>query len=79
LLRNSILSQCSFYQKFAILSLKEKETRERELSALEAAMEELRVDRGTVITLYEREEIRTPAGLIEAVPAWEWFLDGGSG
>jgi predicted AAA+ superfamily ATPase len=61
------------------VSLKEKETRERELSALAAAMEELRMDRGTVVTLYEREEIKTPAGLIEVVPAWEWFLDGGSG
>jgi predicted AAA+ superfamily ATPase len=55
--------------------LKEKETRKRELTALTTAMEELRMDRGTLVTLYEKEEIKTPAGLIEVVPAWEWFLE----
>jgi predicted AAA+ superfamily ATPase len=56
-------------------SLKEKETRNRELAALETAMKELKLKKGIVITLYEKEQIKTPAGLIEAIPAWEWFLE----
>jgi predicted AAA+ superfamily ATPase len=55
-------------------SLKEKDTRNRELAALELAMKELNLNKGTIITLYEEERIKTPAGLIEAIPAWEWFL-----
>jgi predicted AAA+ superfamily ATPase len=57
------------------VSLKEKDTRDRELAALETAMEELNLKKGFVITLYEEERIKTPAGLIEAIPAWEWFLE----
>jgi predicted AAA+ superfamily ATPase len=57
-------------------SLKESQTRERELLALESAMEELGLKQGRIITLYEREDIKTPAGRVEAVPAWEWFLEG---
>lgn len=56
------------------VSLKEKETRERELAALTSAMEELKLRQGTIVTLYEKERIKTPAGLVEVIPAWEWFL-----
>ncbi|AEF84299.1 ATPase [Treponema primitia ZAS-2] len=57
-------------------SLKDPETRKRELGALTAAMEELGLQEATVITLYEREELRTPWGIITVRPAWEWFLEG---
>jgi predicted AAA+ superfamily ATPase len=58
------------------VSLKEKDTRDRELAALETAMKELNLKKGSLITLYEEERIKTPAGLIEAIPAWRWFLEG---
>jgi predicted AAA+ superfamily ATPase len=56
-------------------SLKEPATREREITALSAAMEELGLKTARVITLYEREKIKTRAGRIDVVPAWEWFLE----
>jgi predicted AAA+ superfamily ATPase len=61
----------------ACTSLKDDKTRQREISALEKAMGELRLNRGTIITLYEKETIKTSAGTINAAPAWEWFLFGG--
>jgi len=64
----------------ACVSLKDAETRARELGALEAAMEEYGIKEGTVVTLYEQEELKTKAGAIHIVPAWKWFLkSGGSG
>ncbi|MDR3147270.1 MAG: ATP-binding protein [Treponema sp.] len=56
------------------LSLKDRETRERETGALSAAMEELGIKEARIITLYERELIKTASGSIEVLPAWEWFL-----
>jgi predicted AAA+ superfamily ATPase len=66
-------------------SLRQKETRERELGALIDAMNELKLKQGTIITLYEQEEIkfaaagRTKKGSsacrIRVVPAWKWFLE----
>jgi predicted AAA+ superfamily ATPase len=61
----------------ACVSLKEEETRQRELKALGEAMGELRFETGTIVTLYEKETIKTERGIIEVVPAWEWFLAGG--
>jgi predicted AAA+ superfamily ATPase len=55
-------------------SLKDPETREREIHNLQTAMAELHLKQGTIVTLYEREVIKTSAGKIEVVPAWEWFL-----
>jgi predicted AAA+ superfamily ATPase len=55
------------------VSLKEQETRERETGALAAAMEELGLKKAQIITLYEREDIKTASGTIEVLPAWEWF------
>jgi predicted AAA+ superfamily ATPase len=57
------------------VSLEGKETRERELGALTSAMEELKLRKGTVITLYENEDIKTQAGLIKVRPARKWFLE----
>jgi predicted AAA+ superfamily ATPase len=58
----------------ACTTLKEEGAREREIKALETAMEELKLEKGTIITLYEKERIKTPAGIINVVPAWEWCL-----
>jgi predicted AAA+ superfamily ATPase len=63
----------------ACVSLKDAETRRRELEALEEAMGELRLGGGTIVTLYEKETIKTGRGIIEVVPAWEWFLSAGAG
>jgi predicted AAA+ superfamily ATPase len=56
-------------------SLKNAETRERELKALTEAMQELKLKKGIVITLYEQENIKTTAGSIQVIPAWKWFLN----
>lgn len=50
------------------------ETRTRELRGLQEAMEELQLDRATVVTLRDDERIGTAAGAIRVVPAWRWFL-----
>ncbi|MDR1970285.1 MAG: ATP-binding protein [Treponema sp.] len=68
-----ILGEAQFLVQ-ACVSLKEEKTRRRELGALEKAMEELGFKQGTIVTLHERETVKTSAGIIEAVPAWEWFL-----
>jgi predicted AAA+ superfamily ATPase len=60
----------------ACANLKDGGTRERELGALETAMAEHGLREGTVVTLYEQEEIKTSAGRIHVVPAWKWFLTG---
>jgi predicted AAA+ superfamily ATPase len=68
------------------VSLKQKETREREVGALMDAMNELKLKQGTIITLYEQEEITAAstgrakkggrsAERIRVVPAWKWFLE----
>ncbi|GHV91405.1 ATPase [Spirochaetia bacterium] len=59
------------------VSLKDAQTREREIKALQMAMEELELKKALILTLYERDEIQTDAGLIEVRPAWEWFLEEG--
>jgi predicted AAA+ superfamily ATPase len=58
----------------ACVNLKEEETRQREIRSLEKAIEELNLKQGTIVTLYEKETIKIPAGIIRVVPAWEWFL-----
>jgi predicted AAA+ superfamily ATPase len=55
-------------------SLKNHETRERELGALTEAMKELKLKKGTIVTLYEQEDIKSSAGNIKITPAWKWFL-----
>ena len=49
-------------------------TRQRELRALESAMTERKLARGTLVTLDEEERIDTASGPIEVVPAWRWLL-----
>ena len=56
------------------LSLKNTETRAREVRALVQAMEELLLKSGTIITLEEEEEITVPGGIISVIPAWKFLL-----
>lgn len=53
------------------LSLKDPQTRKREVDALNIAMQELKLPIGTIITFDEEEEIRVSSGLISCVPAWK--------
>lgn len=54
--------------------LRDSETRDGELRALDEAMHETGIREATVVTRLEREEIRTSAGTVHVVPAWEWLL-----
>jgi predicted AAA+ superfamily ATPase len=38
-------------------------------------MKELKLKKGTIITLYEQEDIKSSAGNIKITPAWKWFLN----
>ena len=55
-------------------SIEDTATRQRELRALEQAMEELGASEALLITANESEEILGPVGRIKIVPAWEWCL-----
>lgn len=56
-------------------SLAEPATRKREVTALGAAMAELGLRTGTIVTRNESERIPVDAGTIEVVPAWRFLLD----
>lgn len=56
------------------LSLQDPNTHRREINALEAAMNELKLKKGFIVTLDEEEEIKTPSGTIFVVPALKIFL-----
>jgi len=56
------------------LTLSDSETRAREVDALCEAMDEVGIDRGTIITMDEQETIETPQGIIDVVPAWGWAV-----
>jgi len=55
-------------------SLKNKETKNREILALQTAMNELNLHSGVIITLHDEEEIKTDAGTIKCIPAWKMSL-----
>ena len=56
------------------LSLKDPHTCRREIAALERAMAELKLERATIVTLEEEEEIVVSTGKIQVLPAWKLFL-----
>jgi predicted AAA+ superfamily ATPase len=56
-------------------ALAEPQTRKRELSALREAMAELGVNRATLVTRAEAEEVKLEGGTIDVVPAWRFLLD----
>lgn len=59
----------------ACLSLKDTKTRKREIDALKSAMEELKIKKGTIVTLEDEEEkISVPTGIITVKPVWKMFL-----
>ncbi len=57
----------------ACLSLKDEETRRREIDGLAKAMENLAIKQGTIVTIDEEEEIDTSAGKISVVAAWKFL------
>lgn len=56
------------------VSLKDKDTYEREIRALTQAMKELALKSGIIITLEEEEEISVSEGTIFIIPAWKFLL-----
>ena len=56
-------------------SLGNAATREREVSALDEAIAELRPAGATVVTLAEEEQVESAGGRIRVVPAWRWLLE----
>lgn len=58
----------------AAAGLEDPSTRTREFRALEEAMEETGLNEGVVVTLHREEQVETPSGRIQVVPAWLWAL-----
>ncbi len=56
------------------VSLRDPETRAREIGALSEAMAELSISQGTVVTRHEAETIDIDHGRIRVVPAWRFLL-----
>ncbi|MCP4601627.1 MAG: ATP-binding protein [Proteobacteria bacterium] len=56
------------------VSLQSSQTRERELRTLFLAMDELNLDKATIVTLNETERIKTGNKHIDILPAWKWAL-----
>jgi hypothetical protein len=49
-------------------------TRNRELKALDEALDECGIDKAIVVTLDQEEKLKTDHGYVEIVPAWRWCL-----
>lgn len=58
----------------ASVSLDDARTREREVQALARACDECGLDRGTVVTLREEDQLQVNGIAIGVVPAWKWAL-----
>lgn len=56
------------------VTMESEKTRKREVGALEACMKRANIDHGTIVTRAEAETIKTTAGRIDVVPAWQWLL-----
>jgi len=54
--------------------LSNKKTLEREVRALSEAMEDLKLTKSTIVSLYNEETVETSSGKIDIVPAWKWLL-----
>lgn len=55
-------------------SLSDKQTRQREITALTEAMAELELPVGTIVTRNEEERIQVSSGTIDVRPAWRFLL-----
>lgn len=56
-------------------SIKDYQTRERELNALKTAMRDLKINEGLIITYDEEEAITDHGHHISVVPFWKWVLE----
>jgi predicted AAA+ superfamily ATPase len=54
--------------------LAQADTRQREVRALEAAMGEVGLREGTIVTMHDAEDLGVAGGVIHVVPAWAWML-----
>lgn len=55
-------------------NLEDENTFTREMFGLEEAMSQLKIKKGTLLTKKRRESIKTSAGVVQLLPAYEWFL-----
>ena len=60
----------------ACASLTDAATREREVTALAAAMQETGIRAATIVTLDEEGSIDVHGGKIRVAPAWRWLTAG---
>jgi len=58
----------------ACFSLNDVRTKNREIKALTEAMKELSLKSSTIVTMNIETEIKTDAGLIQAIPAWKFLI-----
>ena len=65
--------EMALYQ--ASVSIANKKTYDREVSALTQAMEELSVKDGIIITLNDKKTITLKKGAIRCIPAWQWLTE----
>lgn len=56
------------------VGLENEKTRERGLSALDAAMGRYGLDESTIVTMDEEGTFERKAGTVKVVPAWKWLL-----
>ena len=56
-------------------SIANPSTRNREMRALEEAMSELNISRGTIVTRNEETDIQVESGTIHVVPVWKFLLN----
>jgi predicted AAA+ superfamily ATPase len=56
-------------------SVLDSNTRKREVAALREAMEELKINSGTIVTRNQEEVLQVAGGNINIVPAWRFLLD----
>lgn len=57
-------------------NLHDESTRNREITALRAAMRRFRMTEGLVVAMDEDDLIEVPEGAIRVIPAWKWLLFG---
>lgn len=72
-LGDALLMQASELVQVSV-GLADEKTRERELLALDAAMERFGLGESTIVTLDEEGVFERAAGLVRVVPAWKWLL-----
>ena len=56
-------------------TLEDKKTKEREFRSLMAAMDELKLKDGFILTYNEEDKIKINKKIINVVPCWKWLLE----